>query len=1238
MADLTQKLLLQIGGDSNEAQAASNELVNKMREGFGQLVESVGKFELSMKSVAEVSAVVAGMVLAVGTAIVGLGVHGSEVNDVSEGFDRLAGSASNATAILEAMRKGVVGTIDDLKLMTDANHLLATSAITDAEDFGTLTEASRVLSREGFGTMQDMINGVSKAMETGRTRRLALMGVTVDAKGAEKDYADALGITVADLTAHQKLEADRKAILEALNKTVAEAGEQELSFAERINQAKVSIQDWFNALSQAIATSPVLATALQGISDAFTWAFGEDKATLIQTLLIYVNDFAIGVAKGAQAVVSAAGPIGTEFIALQTVLGDAAQIVDGVALAFEYLALGVAHALNIASFGKAFNEDVARISDNVGNLLVKMKERGDSLAKDEQAQKDWNESTEKAAAAIGSVIDKMQGQNALAEVLRAKMDEVGFVAGNVTHGFSEFGKALDDDEPKVTAQSKAIDKLVESLKGDSASTEVSVEAVRKLIAAHIDDYDTIQRMLDLIDKLSARHQKIPKDLEAWRAANQNLLTSYDNSISELGYYRATLDTTSFAQDTVADSGNMMAAGMYGWGAVIPDLTAHLEETHEIINNLVSSTDEFSGGMTIAGDTMYSTMIPAFTTLTAGAQGSAAAIKEALAATTKWTDGLDSTLKAVPGIIEKASEGGGGISGAITAAGANLGKNLSGSIKSSVGDMLPESMDNAIGGAIGSIAGGVGGALIGKGVTLLVSWIGGLFGNHSAQDVARDAGTSFGTTFSKATTDAIVADSKAGMGPAAAELNNLNLIVKDMGGITASNLTMLTGKYHDLFSMIQMGSLSTTQVAKQLDDGFADLAKASTDAAGVASQSLQVLIGLDKQFGTNSTAVEQYKQQQVAAAATGMAASIKISSDALATYTTLSQQTTALTADQIQQMSDAGKLYDATRIKSQQSAEAIGSALVGNIDAELQAGKTLFQAITDNQDAITGFESELTATGFSGGAAFDFIKQEAQLATDKIAGPAIASIDGFTQGLVGLSNAGQMNQSTFAGLTQQVGGTEQALVAQGYSESAVMAATQKDLQAVWELEQNYGYKADDVTQALINQGVQSGLVGEQQKSTSQQTVDALNKVVDKLDDLLHGLGIEMPAALNTLVGSAQASFGKITDAVNSVPRTIDVTVNGQLNMPDIASVMGARTEELPSFDDRPMERVTGAGFAMLHPGDMVGVPQAGMLGGGGNTYVTVQGSVWTERDLAQVIGQHMANDFSQRGGAMPLVNG
>ena len=170
-------------------------------------------------------------VVAVGAmlgAVVALGEKGSNVNDVTSGFDRLSGSVENADKILAAMTKGVAGTIDDLTLMTDANKLMAAGVKGNADTFGTLTEAARVLSKEGFGPIPTILDQINRAEMTGNATRLGRIGLTVDAKTAEKNYAASLGVTADQLTPAQLLEAKREAILISATATVKAAGEQQL--------------------------------------------------------------------------------------------------------------------------------------------------------------------------------------------------------------------------------------------------------------------------------------------------------------------------------------------------------------------------------------------------------------------------------------------------------------------------------------------------------------------------------------------------------------------------------------------------------------------------------------------------------------------------------------------------------------------------------------------------------------------------------------------------------------------------------------------------------------------------------------------------------------------------------------------------------------------------------------------------------------------------------------------------
>src|SRR5581483_9595789 len=132
-------------------------------------------------------------------AVVELGQHGAEVNDVAVGFAKFAGGVGQASQILTAMRAGVQGTISDFALETDALHLMSAGVRLAVDDYGTLTQASLVLAHEGFGTQKDILDQLSESLITGRTRTIEKMTGTLDAKDAEVVYASQIGVSVEQL-------------------------------------------------------------------------------------------------------------------------------------------------------------------------------------------------------------------------------------------------------------------------------------------------------------------------------------------------------------------------------------------------------------------------------------------------------------------------------------------------------------------------------------------------------------------------------------------------------------------------------------------------------------------------------------------------------------------------------------------------------------------------------------------------------------------------------------------------------------------------------------------------------------------------------------------------------------------------------------------------------------------------------------------------------------------------------
>lgn len=156
------------------------------------------------------------------------------------------------------------------------------------------------------------------------------------------------------------------------------------------------------------------------------------------------------------------------------------------------------------------------------------------------------------------------------------------------------------------------------------------------------------------------------------------------------------------------------------------------------------------------------------------------------------------------------------------------------------------------------------------------------------------------------------------------------------------------------------------------------------------------------------------------------------------------------------------------------------------------------------------------------------------------------------------------------------------------------------------------------QGIIGKMIDLGLLvdetGEKFTDVSQipfaaSITESLEKIVDKLDRLISKL------------------FG-VGDAINTIPREIDVTINGHLNMPDGIEVPGLQHGGLVT---RPTLAVVGeAGPELVTPLHRLG----GVMGGTVNVTVYAQGAFFRDFDsiqrLAAEVGKAIVNRAELRG--------
>lgn len=167
----------------------------------------------------------------------------------------------------------------------------------------------------------------------------------------------------------------------------------------------------------------------------------------------------------------------------------------------------------------------------------------------------------------------------------------------------------------------------------------------------------------------------------------------------------------------------------------------------------------------------------------------------------------------------------------------------------------------------------------------------------------------------------------------------------------------------------------------------------------------------------------------------------------------------------------------------------------------------------------------------------------------------------------------------------------------------------------------------VIQSMLDQGVFTDANG--QKITdmgqlgvtfAQTMTEGFDKVVAKLNELLVQIG-KVPDALGNIkpVPAPWSDWGappSLGDGGGAIPIPMASGGIGRVTRPTLF-LAGESGAEDYAF--------SGGGKSF----------KGGGMSGGVVVNVTVEGNVATERDLADAIGQHLANDFMLRGGALPL---
>jgi hypothetical protein len=489
----------------------------------------------------------------------------------------------------------------------------------------------------------------------------------------------------------------------------------------------------------------------------------------------------------------------------------------------------------------------------------------------------------------------------------------------------------------------------------------------------------------------------------------------------------------------------------------------------------------------------------------------------------FLDIFSNALKGIPGLLTAAFTGGGGVGGAISGILSDLG----GQLGTKLGGMLARGLDGVlgklgakVGGAIFDMIPGIGGAL-GSMIMPALDKAWGWISKREGRQVndLRDAYVAAAGGFDKLAEQARKAGIELNSSSAFQRASTTEAWQKAVAELDAALKKSAEDRKKMITAVMAGERLATQSFIKEMED----LAAAGGDAAKEATDYFNATL---KTASTGLTSM--FAGLEKGATAAAQAAAVKLHMAAGMTE------------------ADAKKAADGITgifVKTQAQASGLAGAIAGTFNKMIQNGASFREALAAIKGPLDTMRKQLELTGLSGGAAFENLSRMGQIADGQITGPLMDAIDGANQALIGLSNSGLMNQETFSALATTAYDAYQQIIAQGVDGQAAMQMMQPTLQTLWEMQQKFGYEVDAATQAMIDEAVAAGDVGEAHMSAAERTAKSMERVATVMEAIARKMGVDLPAA-------AEAGAKGINDAFNKVDPSVPPPWDGWGPPPDI----------------------------------------------------------------------------------------
>ena len=259
--DLVMRLRMEVG-DSQRQVANLNAEIDNLKKGFAEgktqsqeFSNSLTELNSGMELGKTIGAALAQTLLAIPQVI----NHGQAATELSTAFNLLGGE-------MESLKTATGGLVSDLDLMKAANEAMLAGV--KPEQFEKMAASADALGDVVGKSTKDSLDLLTDALARGNDRLLEGIGIVIDTKGAQLEYADSLGKPLAALTELEKKEAGRIAILEAVEKATKRVSGGVDTAGDAWQRLEVNLANAGAEIAQAINENQELANVISRLSNA----------------------------------------------------------------------------------------------------------------------------------------------------------------------------------------------------------------------------------------------------------------------------------------------------------------------------------------------------------------------------------------------------------------------------------------------------------------------------------------------------------------------------------------------------------------------------------------------------------------------------------------------------------------------------------------------------------------------------------------------------------------------------------------------------------------------------------------------------------------------------------------------------------------------------------------------------------------------------------------------------------